>query len=52
MNYHSDVLKTGVTVHVILPEQAKTFIGMKTKTDGTYKTLFLLHGLSDDYSCR
>ncbi len=51
MNYHSDVLKAGVTVHVILPEQAKTLIGMDTKGDGTYKTLFLLHGLSDDYSC-
>lgn len=48
MRFHSDVLKTGVTVNVLLPEQAKTLIGMDTRSEGTYKTLYLLHGLSDD----
>lgn len=50
MKYHSDTLKMGVSVNVILPEQAKTVIGMKTGTAKTYRTLYLLHGLSDDHS--
>ncbi len=50
LNYHSDALKMGVTVNVILPEKAKTVIGMKADGEGTYKTLYLLHGLSDDHS--
>ncbi len=51
LKYHSDALGTGVTVYVVLPEKAKTLIGMKAdgNTD-TYKTLYLFHGLSDDYS--
>ncbi len=48
MRYHSDTLKTGVTVNVIIPETAKTLIGMDVKAEGSYKTLYLLHGLSDD----
>ena len=47
-HYHSDALKKAVTVNVILPESAKTVIGMKADGGATYKTLFLLHGLSDD----
>ncbi len=50
MNYHSDVLKVGVSVNVILPEKAKTLIGMNTNASATYKTLYLLHGLSDDHT--
>lgn len=50
LNYHSDALKMGVTVNVILPEKAKTMIGMDAKGGTTYKTLYLLHGLSDDHS--
>lgn len=42
MNYQSDALGMGVTVNVILPEGAKH--GEK------YKTLYLLHGLSDDHT--
>ena len=48
MNYHSDVLRMGVSVNVILPEKAKTVIGMAADGKDTYKTLYLLHGLSDD----
>ena len=48
MNYHSDALRQGVSVNVIIPESAKTLIGMQTGSAGKYKTLFLLHGLSDD----
>jgi len=50
LNYHSDALGMGVSVNVILPEQAKTLIGMATGSTQTYKTLYLLHGLSDDHS--
>ena len=50
LRYHSDTLKQGVSVNVILPERAKTMIGMDTNASGTYKTLYLLHGLSDDHT--
>lgn len=50
MHYHSDALRMGVTVNVILPEKAKTLIGMNADGASTYKTLYLLHGLSDDHS--
>lgn len=50
MNYHSDALKMGVSVNVILPERAKTMIGMEANGGETYKTLYLFHGLSDDHS--
>ena len=50
MKYHSDALKIGVSVNVILPEKAKSLIGMEGKQGETYKTLYLLHGLSDDHS--
>lgn len=47
-HYHSDALKTAVTVNVLLPEKAKTLIGMDGTENTKYKTLYLLHGLSDD----
>lgn len=50
MNYHSDALKMGVSVNVILPEKAKTMIGMEANGAETYKTLYLFHGLSDDHT--
>ena len=53
LHYHSDALKMGVSVNVILPEKAKkTLIGMDSALSDpqTYKTLFLLHGLSDDHT--
>ena len=48
MHYHSDALGMGVSVNVILPENAKTLIGMAANAAGEYKTLYLFHGLSDD----
>lgn len=50
LHYHSDALKTAVTVNVLLPEKAKTLIGMEGKQEERMKTLFLLHGLSDDHT--
>lgn len=50
MHYHSDALRMGVSLHVILPEKAKTMIGMQATGESTYKTLYLLHGLSDDHT--
>lgn len=50
LRYHSDALGRAVSVNVVLPENAKTLIGMNTGVDETYKTLYLLHGLSDDHT--
>ena len=50
MNYHSDALGMGVSVNVIIPEKAKTMIGMDASGGDKYKTLYLLHGLSDDHT--
>ena len=50
MAYFSDALGMCTNVDVILPESAKGLIGMKTERTPTYKTMFLLHGLSDDHS--
>ena len=50
MKYHSDALKIGVSVNVILPESAKTLIGMSSEANAKFKTLYLFHGLSDDHS--
>ncbi len=50
LRYHSDALGRSVSVNVILPENASTMIGMTTKSGETYKTLYLLHGLSDDHT--
>lgn len=43
MHYKSDALKMGVSVNVILPEY------LTTKGE-KFKTLYLLHGLSDDHT--
>ncbi len=50
LRFHSDALGRAVSVNVILPESAKTLIGMNTDADDNYKTLYLLHGLSDDHT--
>ena len=50
LRYHSDALGFAVSVNVVLPETAKTLIGMQTGAGETYKTLYLLHGLSDDHT--
>ena len=50
LHYHSDALKMGVSVNVVLPENAKTLIGMTADGGSAYKTLYLFHGLSDDHT--
>ena len=50
MNYHSDALGIGVSVNVIIPEKAKSLIGMRADGADTYKTIYLYHGLSDDHT--
>lgn len=50
LHYHSDALKTAVTVNVLLPEKSKTLIGMEGKQEQSAKVLYLLHGLSDDHT--
>lgn len=50
LQFHSDALMVQVSVNVILPERASTMIGMDAKGESTFKTLYLLHGLSDDHS--
>ena len=50
LRFHSDALGRAVSVNVILPENATTLIGMKASAEETYKTLYLLHGLSDDHT--
>lgn len=50
-HFYSEVLGMNTTMHVILPQQTTTQIGVDTKQDkGLHKTLYLLHGLSDDDS--
>lgn len=49
--FFSDVLGLSTSMTVILPEPARTQIGMKgTMKAGPYPTLYLLHGMSDDDS--
>jgi putative tributyrin esterase len=49
--FFSDVLGFSTSMHVILPQQTSTQIGMAgAATTGAHPTLYLLHGLSDDDS--
>ncbi len=50
LKYYSEALGMGVSVNVILPESTTTMIGMETKSEKTFKTLYLFHGLSDDHT--
>ncbi len=49
MHVRSKVLEMQVTVNVILPEDTSSK-GPAGAPEGTYKTLYLLHGLSDDHT--
>jgi S-formylglutathione hydrolase FrmB len=54
-HFFSDVLGISTSVNVLLPEKTSRQIGLKgQKETGKHKTLWLLHGLSDDQSiwCR
>jgi len=51
VNFFSDVLGLSVSMDAIIPQTAKSLIGMKTVAGGKpYKTLYLLHGMSDDHT--
>ncbi len=50
VQFHSDVLGMAASMDVILPQQSHTLIGMNTAAEGKCKTLYLLHGLSDDHT--
>lgn len=47
---YSHALEMEVDFFVILPEDAKALIGMEGKAAKRCKTLYLLHGMSDDHS--
>lgn len=50
-DFYSDVLGLSSSMYVILPENTDTQIGMKNTTGSSrHKTLYLLHGLSDDHT--
>lgn len=50
-HFYSEVLGLSTTMTVILPQQTSTQIGMTNHAEGgLHKTLYLLHGLSDDDS--
>lgn len=49
VNFFSDVLGMCTSMDVILPQKTNGQIGMEGKgADGKYKTVYLLHGMSDD----
>lgn len=49
VDFFSDVLGMSMNMDVILPQQTNGQIGMEGKAqDGKYKTMYLLHGMSDD----
>lgn len=49
VDFFSDVLGMSVNMDVILPQQTKGQIGMEGRgAEGKYKTMYLLHGMSDD----
>jgi len=50
INYYSKALKKRTPVNVILPEKAKTEKGAGIPEVESYKTLYLLHGLSGDHT--
>lgn len=50
VHFHSDALGRSVAVNVILPENVGTMIGMETTCSQGVKTIYLLHGLTDDHT--
>ena len=49
VDFFSDVLGMSVNMDVLLPQQTQGQIGMEGKgSQGKYKTMYLLHGMSDD----
>lgn len=51
VDFFSDVLGMSTSMDVILPQQTNGQIGMEGKgAGGRYKTVYLLHGMSDDHT--
>lgn len=51
VDFFSDVLGMSMNMDVILPQQTHGQIGMEGRnTKGRYKTIYLLHGMSDDHT--
>ena len=51
VDFFSDVLGMGMNMDVILPPKTSKQIGMEgMAADGSYKTVYLLHGMSDDHT--
>ena len=51
VDFFSDVLGMCTQMDVILPEKTRGQIGMEGRTaEGPWKTLYLLHGMSDDHT--
>lgn len=50
MNFFSDALGLNVNADVIIPQKSYSLIGMNTERGETFKTLYLLHGFSDDHT--
>ena len=51
VDFFSDVLGMGMNMDVILPQKTSKQIGMEgMAADGSYKTVYLLHGMSDDHT--
>jgi putative tributyrin esterase len=50
-HFYSEVLKLSTSMLVILPQQTQSQIGLgNMSSTGKHKTLYLLHGLSDDHT--
>ncbi|MEG2118426.1 MAG: esterase family protein, partial [Clostridia bacterium] len=50
VDYFSNVLGMCTNMDVIIPQNTFGQIGMEGKADQSYKTLYLLHGMSDDHT--
>lgn len=51
VDFFSDVLGMSVNMDVILPQRTRGQIGMEgAGAEGQYKTMYLLHGMSDDHT--
>ena len=52
VNFFSDVLGMNAAMNVVVPQRARGIIGVDQAEEnlGTFPTLYLLHGLSDDHT--
>ncbi|MBE6608691.1 MAG: esterase family protein [Ruminococcaceae bacterium] len=48
IQFHSEALRMASALDVIIPQKSSSLIGMTTNAEEKCKTLYLLHGLSDD----